>query len=191
MWNSLHWVPVSTSSLTMSTQLQREYCFASKSLTAMLKGCCNKHPLMTKSFFCILILSVVRLKTSMNGLSYTLLAFIDKYCVLTNQWTWLYEALLEVSMTKIALWIRVCGDDWAAESAIKASDMCEFIKWRVHWRPYRPVVCTRLRLILKHSIGESVFYNRFMNINEQIAFTSDQGHCSVWPWPSMLFLRAL
>ena len=28
-----------------------------------------------------------------------LLAFIDKYGVPTNQWTWLYEALLEVSMT--------------------------------------------------------------------------------------------
>ena len=34
----------------------------------------------------------------------------------------LYEALLEVSMTKIALWICVCADDWAAESAIKASN---------------------------------------------------------------------
>ena len=52
----------------------------------------------------------------------TLLAFIDKYGVLTNQWTWLYEALLAVSMTKMALWIRVCADDWAAESAIKASN---------------------------------------------------------------------
>ena len=35
----------------------------------------------------------------------------------------MYEALLlEVSMTKIAPWIRVCADDWAAESAIKASN---------------------------------------------------------------------
>ena len=114
----------------------------------------------------------------------SLLAFIAKYGVLTNQWTWLYEALLEVSMTKIALsvadlgggargvhpprrpnsfnfmqfsgkfykivcwhppgelappwgigtplgkswiqrwlWIRVCADDWAAESVIKASNV--------------------------------------------------------------------
>ena len=53
---------------------------------------------------------------------FALLAFIDKYGVLTNQWTWLYEVLLEVSMTKIALWIRVCADDWAAKSAIKASN---------------------------------------------------------------------
>ena len=30
--------------------------------------------------------------------------------------------LLEVSMTKIALWIRICADDWAAESAMKASN---------------------------------------------------------------------
>ena len=51
-----------------------------------------------------------------------LLAFIAKYGVRTNQWTWLYEALLEVSMTTIALWICVCADDWAAESAIKASN---------------------------------------------------------------------
>ena len=50
-----------------------------------------------------------------------LLAFIAKYDVPTNQWTWLYEALLEVSMTKIALWIRVYVDDWTAESAVKAS----------------------------------------------------------------------
>ena len=48
--------------------------------------------------------------------------FIDKYGVPTNQWTLLCEALLEVSMTKIALWIRVCADDWTAESAIKASN---------------------------------------------------------------------
>ena len=54
-------------------------------------------------------------------ISAPLLAFIDKYGILTNQWTWLYEALLEVSVTKIALWICVCADDWAAESAIKAS----------------------------------------------------------------------
>ena len=47
---------------------------------------------------------------------------IDKYGVLTNQWTWLYEALLKVSMTKIALWIRDCADDRAAKSAIKAGN---------------------------------------------------------------------
>ena len=58
----------------------------------------------------------------MDDIDGTLLAFIDKYGVLTKQWTWLYEALLEVSMTKIALWIGVCADDRAAESAIKASN---------------------------------------------------------------------
>ena len=47
-----------------------------------------------------------------------LLAFIAKYGVPTNQWTW----LLEVLMTTIALWVCVCADDWAAESAIKASN---------------------------------------------------------------------
>ena len=52
----------------------------------------------------------------------SLLAFIAKYGVPTNQWTWLYEALLEVSMTEIALWIRVYVDDWTAESAVKASN---------------------------------------------------------------------
>ena len=51
-----------------------------------------------------------------------LLAFINKYGILTNQWTWLYEALLEGSMTKIALWICICTDDWADKSAIKASN---------------------------------------------------------------------
>ena len=49
----------------------------------------------------------------------SLLAFIDKYGIPTNQWTWFYEALLEVSMTKIALWICFCADDWAVESALK------------------------------------------------------------------------
>ena len=63
----------------------------------------------------------------------TLLAFIDKYGVPTNQWTWLYEALLEVSMAKIALWIPVCADDWADESAIKASNGFTFYE--------RPVSC--------------------------------------------------
>ena len=48
----------------------------------------------------------------------TLLALIDKY----DLWTWLYEALLEVSITKITVWVRVCADDCAAESAIKASN---------------------------------------------------------------------
>ena len=55
--------------------------------------------------------------------------------VLTNQWTWLYEALLEVSMTKIQLWIRVCADNWAAKSAIKASnDFSEnCMKMKINW----------------------------------------------------------
>ena len=52
----------------------------------------------------------------------SLLAFTSKYGVPTYQWTWLYEALLEVSMTKIALWIRVYVDDWTAKSAVKASN---------------------------------------------------------------------
>ena len=34
----------------------------------------------------------------------------------------MYEALFEVLMNKIALWMRVCADDWVAESAIKASN---------------------------------------------------------------------
>ena len=52
----------------------------------------------------------------------SLLAFTAKYGVSTNQWTWLCQALLEVSMTTIALWICVCADDWAAELAVKASN---------------------------------------------------------------------
>ena len=41
----------------------------------------------------------------------------------------LYEALLEVSVTKIALWICVCADDWAPESTIKASNENILYKW--------------------------------------------------------------
>ena len=39
---------------------------------------------------------------------HALLAFIAKYGVPTNQWTWLCQALLEVSMTTIALWMCLC-----------------------------------------------------------------------------------
>ena len=41
----------------------------------------------------------------------SLLTFIDKYDIPGSQWTWLYETLLEISVNKIALWIRVCADD--------------------------------------------------------------------------------
>ena len=51
-----------------------------------------------------------------------LLAIIDKYGVLITQWTWLYQALSEVSMNKLALWINVCVDDWTAERATIASN---------------------------------------------------------------------
>ena len=57
----------------------------------------------------------------------SLLAFTAKFGVPINQWTWLYEVLLEVSMTKIALWIRVYVDDWTAESAVIASNGGEFL----------------------------------------------------------------
>ena len=37
----------------------------------------------------------------------------------------MYQALSEVSMNKIALWINICADDWTAERSIIASnDMC-------------------------------------------------------------------
>ena len=54
--------------------------------------------------------------------SVSLLAFIEKNSVPTNQWTWLYQALLKVSITKITLWICVYADDWADQSVIKASN---------------------------------------------------------------------
>ena len=60
--------------------------------------------------------------SSKNFISFSLLAFTAKYGVPTNQWTWLCQALLEVSMTTIALWICACVDDWAAELAVKASN---------------------------------------------------------------------
>ena len=63
----------------------------------------------------------------------TLLAFTAKYAVPNNQWTWLCQALLEVSMTTIALWICVCADDWAAELAVKASNESSktFLNWMI------------------------------------------------------------
>ena len=68
-------------------------------------------------------LSSTCLTSSERRMLDSFLAFIDKYGILTNQWTGLYEPLLEVSMTKIALWIRVWADNWAAESAIKISNV--------------------------------------------------------------------
>ena len=44
-----------------------------------------------------------------------LLAIVDKYGVPIGQWACLYQALSEVSMNKIALWINVCSDDWTAK----------------------------------------------------------------------------
>ena len=37
----------------------------------------------------------------------------------------MYQALLEVSMNKITLWIDVCADDWIAERAIIASNVLQ------------------------------------------------------------------
>ena len=51
-----------------------------------------------------------------------LLAIIDNYGLVISQWTWLYQALLEMSMNKIALWITVHAGDWTAERAIIASN---------------------------------------------------------------------
>ena len=64
----------------------------------------------------------------MDKKTIALLAFIAKYGVSTNQWTWLCQALLEVSMTTIVLWICVCADDWAAELAVKASNVLDIWK---------------------------------------------------------------
>ena len=47
----------------------------------------------------------------------SLLAIIDKYGVPISQRSWLYQALLEVSMNIIELWINVCAHDWTAERA--------------------------------------------------------------------------
>ena len=55
---------------------------------------------------------------------WSLLAFTAKCGVPTNQWTWLYEALLEVSTTtsRHCEYVSVT-DNWAAESAIKANNV--------------------------------------------------------------------
>ena len=55
----LHWVPLTTSSVTMATRLQRADFFALNSLTAMLqKFGYNEHLLIMSSFFCVLLLVV-------------------------------------------------------------------------------------------------------------------------------------
>ena len=52
----------------------------------------------------------------------TLLAIIVKHGVLISEWGGLYFALLEVSLSKIALWKNVCVDDWTDELAVIASN---------------------------------------------------------------------
>ena len=37
---------------------------------------------------------------------------INEHSVLISQWTWLYQALSDVSMNKIAFRIKFCADDW-------------------------------------------------------------------------------
>ena len=57
---------------------------------------------------------LLKLNYSWLDINISLLAFIDKYGVLINQWPWLYEALSEVSVSIIALWINVYAHDWTA-----------------------------------------------------------------------------
>ena len=74
--------------------------------------------------------------------SRSLLAIIDKYGGLLRQWAWLYEALLEVSMNKISLWINVCVDDWTAEMAITALKIQPHGNERNAWRNSHYAMCT-------------------------------------------------
>ena len=53
----------------------------------------------------------------------SLLAIIDKYGVSIRQWNWLNQALLEVLMTKISLWINDGVHDWTVERAIIAGNV--------------------------------------------------------------------
>ena len=53
--------------------------------------------------------------------SWALLAIVAKYDVPIREWAFLHQALIQLSMKKLALWISVCADDWTAEWAIIAS----------------------------------------------------------------------
>ena len=67
----------------------------------------------------------------LNNNPMALLTIVDKYDVPINQWTWMCQALLEVSMNKIALRINVYADDWTAElSAIASNDYENFYRPR-------------------------------------------------------------
>ena len=60
----------------------------------------------------------------------------------------MYQALLEVSMNKIALLINVCADDWTAEKAIIASNE-HLLTWdqltEPHLIHYSPILQQSLR----------------------------------------------
>ena len=51
-----------------------------------------------------------------------------------------------MSMTKIAPWIGVCAGDWAAESAIKASNVKVIIRYHGPWIHLNIGVFLKLRL---------------------------------------------
>ena len=81
---------------------------------------------------------------------------IEKYGVLISQWAWLYQALLEVSMNKITLWINVCADDWTTKGPVIASN--EYLKqllvqtiWVVfvmyqYWSQISPFMATTMTM---------------------------------------------
>ena len=77
----------------------------------------------------------------------TLLAIIDKYGVSISQRDWLYQALLEVSMKKITLWIHLGVDDWTAEMA---------------------TIAINLKLILCESIWQQCRFRFRLNINQPL-----------------------
>ena len=71
----------------------------------------------------IMILIISRNSYLTQSIFGALLAIIDKYGVQISQWAWLCQALFEVSMNKIALWINVSVDDWSAERAMIGSNV--------------------------------------------------------------------
>ena len=71
-----------------------------------------------------------------GGIPDIIISFLDKYGIWTNQWTCLYQALMKVSMNKIALWIRVFADDWASKSAIKANNVHRISKMPNSYKAY-------------------------------------------------------
>ena len=119
--------------LGISKQSSNDVNIGTKTFKLSMELICQIH-------FCLWLQTILKLgflvedTKKKKPLHKKLFELTSKYGVPINQWAWLYQALLEVSMNKIALWINACADDWIVERTIIVSNstdcfMCYFLQF--------------------------------------------------------------